>query len=182
MQKRNLQITLTALFLAMGLLFPMLFHSIGISGLFLPMFWPAAAAAFFLTLPQLIVLSIATPLVSGLLTGMPPLAPPIAQVMVAELAALTLTVALLHRYTLFGNFWIMVLGFAASRAVLALALLVVGPLLGWPAQLASLAAVLTGLPGIAAMLILLPPLVARLKKESLFVTRHAHVPPASTLL
>lgn len=182
MQKRNLQLTLTALFLAMGLLFPMLFHGIGLSGLFLPMFWPAAAAAFFLTPPQLVVLSIATPLVSGLLTGMPPLAPPIAQVMATELMALTLTVALLHRHTLFGNFWIMVLGFAASRAVLALAWVVVAPLLGLPAALSSLAVVLSGLPGIAAMLILIPPLVARLKRESLFVTRHAHVPPASTLL
>jgi hypothetical protein len=182
MRKKNLQITLSALFLAMGLLFPILFHGLGLSHIFLPMFWPAAAAAFFLTVPQLLLLSIATPLLSALLTGMPPLAPPIAQVMAAELLALTLTIALLHRYTLLGDFWVMLCAFLASRSVLAFTALAAAPLLGWPGQLFSLAMVATGLPGIAVMLIVIPSLIARLKKERLFGTRSSHATPASHLL
>jgi hypothetical protein len=181
MQKRNLQLTLTAMFLAMGMLFPMLFHGIGLTSIFLPMFWPAAAAAFFLSTPYALLLSLATPLLSGLFTGMPPFAPPIAQVMMAELFALTLTIRLLHRFTRLGVFWIMLLGFLMSRTVLALVAAVIAPWFGWPARLFSIASVAQGVPGIAAMLLLLPPLIGRLKKENLFLPRSSHVPPASPL-
>ncbi len=182
MQKRNLQITLTAMFLAMGLVMPMLFHGIGLSSVFLPMFWPVAAAAFFISTPHALALGLATPLISGLLTGMPPFAPPIAQVMMAELFALALTARLLHRYTRLGDFWILLLGFLASRSVLALVAGFIAPWFGWPAKLFSIAAVAKGLPGIGAMLLLLPPLIGRIRKESLFTPRRSYVPPASTLL
>jgi type III secretory pathway component EscT len=39
-------LTLSGLFITMGLLLPIVFHGVGIGAVFLAMFWPVAASGF----------------------------------------------------------------------------------------------------------------------------------------
>ncbi len=164
-------LTLTAVFIALGLLVPMVFHAMGLGSTFLPMFWPVATGAFFLPLLYAVILGLLTPFLSALLTGMPPLSPPIAYMMMAELIAMNLTITLLHENTRLGPFVTLLISLLVSRGVLMIFVYLLAPLLGLPAKWFSLAIVLRGVPGMIGMLIFLPPLVSRIKKENLFLRR-----------
>ncbi len=168
MKKRNLQLTLTAMFLALGLVWPMLFHAAGLGSIFLPMFWPVAAGAFFLRTPYALTLALMTPLLSSLMTGMPPFAPPLVYVMMAELFVLNATIRFLYAYTNWGVVWKLAAGLLLSRLTLVFTVSLIAPLLGWPAQLFSMAAVIRGLPGILGMLVFLPVIISRLRHENLY--------------
>ena len=50
----------------------------------MPMFYPLALAGFLVAPPLAMITGVAAPLVSALLTGMPPFYPPIAFIMMAE--------------------------------------------------------------------------------------------------
>jgi len=171
MKQLTRHITLTAMFLALGLLLPILFHGIGLGAIFLPMFWPVALGAFFLPLPYAVALGLLTPFLSSLLTGMPPLSPPIVYLMMAELVTLNLSLALLHQRTRWGVFWILLLGLAVSRVMLVFLISLAAPWLGLPSSPLSIAAAAQSLPGILLILFFIPLTVARLKKETLFLHR-----------
>lgn len=75
-----------ALFLALGLVLPILFHLIGASGaIFLPMHIPVLLCGLVLGWRSGLCVGVLTPLLSALLTGMPPLMP-VAPMMAVELA------------------------------------------------------------------------------------------------
>ena len=169
--QRTYKITLTAVFLALGLLIPILFHAIGLGSTFLPMFWPLATGAFFLPMPYAMLLGLLTPLLSSLLTGMPPFSPPIVYVMMGELVVLNAAISVLHAHTRWGIFWILLGSLILSRFVLFLLVQLFAPLLGLPPTLFSFAAVIQGLPGMVVMMIFVPVLVSRLKKEGVFLRR-----------
>jgi hypothetical protein len=166
------KLTLSAAFLALGVLFPIVFHLIGLGSIFLPMFWPVAASGFFLPLSFAVLVSALTPAVSFLLTGMPP--PPILQVMIPELVVLAALVHLLYRKAGIAIWPSLFLGLLASRAVLFLSAGLLGRTLGLPPQWASAAMLVKSLPGVAAILILVPPMVGRLLQESVFRLRRPH--------
>jgi hypothetical protein len=165
-QARDL--TLGALFLALAVLFPILFHAAGLGSVFLPMYWPVAAAGFFLPLWPAVSVGMLAPLLSFLLTGMPPVSPPILHIMAAELFCLAGCTSLLHRRTRLGLFWIVLIALASSRAVQFLAARILAPFFGLPADWISIASVLSGLPGAAAILVLVPPAAGRLLGLSLW--------------
>lgn len=77
----------TAVFLALGILFPMLFHLLGLPGqVLLPMHVPIFLGALTLGTISGFIVGILTPILSSLLTGMPPMIPMV-PIMVFELAA-----------------------------------------------------------------------------------------------
>lgn len=77
----------TAVFLALGILFPMLFHLLGLPGqVLLPMHVPIFLGALTLGPISGFIVGILTPILSSLLTGMPPMIPMV-PIMVFELAA-----------------------------------------------------------------------------------------------
>jgi hypothetical protein len=168
------KLTLSAVFLALGVLLPMLFHAIGLGSVFLPMFWPVAAAGYFLPLSLAVFVGALTPVLSFLLTGMPPVAPPMLQVMIPELIVLAAVVRLLYRNAGLSIWPSLFFGLVASRAVLFFTAGLVGRMLGLPPKWASAAMLLKSLPGVAAILILVPPLVGRLLNEPLFRRRRHH--------
>ena len=171
MQKRTQQITLSAMFMALAILFPMIFHAVGLGSIFLPMFWPIAAAAFFLNIPMAVGVAILASLLSSLLTGMPPIAPPILHVMIVELVFLTVTIGLLYRHTRLGLIWIQLIGLLISRIVLFFVVMVVAPLFGLPGTIFSIAMIIQGVPGVIAIVIFVPIIVSRIKREPLFAPR-----------
>ena len=164
-QRRTQQLTLSAMFVALAVLFPMLFHTVGLGATFLPMFWPVAAAAFFLSAPLAVAVGILAPLLSFLTTGMPPISPPILHVIIVELLAMIGTIELLYHKTKLGLTWILLLGLIFSRIVLFFVVMVLAPLLGLPEKLFSAGMVIQGLPGVLAILIVVPITVSRIKRE-----------------
>ncbi len=159
------------MFMALSVLFPMLFHGFGLGSIFLPMFWPVAAAAFFLDLPLAIAVALLAPLLSSLITGMPPVSPPILQVMMAELFFLAGATSLLYFKTRWGILWPLLIGLILSRIVLFFIVTALAPFLGLPPNVFSISMVVQGTPGAAAILILLPIAINRIKHEPIFLPR-----------
>ena len=79
-------ILLAAIFSAFGILLPVLFHLVGLGPVFMPMYLPLAAGAYLLTKRNALIMGFLTPLISAVLTGMPPFYPPIAPLMIVQLS------------------------------------------------------------------------------------------------
>lgn len=175
--KQTLQMIEGALFMALGFVFPVVFHMAGMGKVFLPMFWPLAVSGFFLTRPFAAAVGLLTPLISFLLTGMPPI--PILQLMMIELSVMTLTIRLLFDQTRLGAFWIVIAGLAVSRIVTWIGAEGIAPLLGLPPDLYALSKIIEGIPGIIAILIVVPLLVKRIFHIPIFQSRQSNVTDAS---
>jgi len=159
------EMSLAGVVIALGLVVPILFHALGSGAIFLPMYLPILAGAMFLSPGMAALTGVITPLASAALTGMPPLAPPIALMMTAELAVLAAVASLLHR-RLGVNPWLTVIGaLVAERCVYAAELWLLAPLLhiNLPAAAAGVLALVKAWPGLLLQIAIVPPLVAALE-------------------
>ncbi len=158
------QIPLTAFFAALAIALPQFFHLLGLGAVFLPMFLPVAAGAMLLSWKFALTLALIVPITSWLITGMPPLVPPILPVIVAELAIIALSASYL-RYHRGMNVWIALFtAILLDRIFLFILVSFLAPLFGWNHPLFSVGIVASGLPGIALQIIVIP-LVMRFIKE-----------------
>ncbi len=164
---RTRHIILSALFIALGTVFPILFHMAGLGKIMLPMFWPVTMAGFFVAAPFAALTGLLTPFISFLLTGMPPM--PALQLMMAELTVLALAVQLMRSRTRLGGVWIVLLALFASRMISFLAARLVAGLLGWPPDVYAAGRLISGMPGILAILILVPLILKRFFSFPLFI-------------
>ena len=161
------QMALTAVFCAFGILFPLLFHFVGLGSIFLPMFLPLLIVGFLVDLPLAVAVGAMTPLLSSIATGMPPLSPPIAPLMAIEGAVLAGTASVLYR-RFHLNIWItMIAAIAGERFVLFIAAFFFAPVLGIPGEVLSLVSVVKGFPGVILLLIVTPVVVRRLEDSFL---------------
>ena len=156
------------LFLALAIVVPYLLHLVGggkLGSIFLPMLLPIAMCGF-LTNPRVaVVVGMIAPLVSSLLTGMPPMYPPIAFIMCGEGMILGGLTSVLYR-TARLNVWASLATAATSdRLFVALAMFVLSRWLDIPERLFSWAAVLHGLPGVALQFAIIPATVKLLEKR-----------------
>lgn len=90
---------ISGVLIALGIVLPIAFHSIPNAGkVFLPMHIPVLIGAFFLPWTWAGAVGLITPILSTLLTGMPPLAPvPSAIMMPFELATYAIAISLLRK-------------------------------------------------------------------------------------
>jgi hypothetical protein len=172
MKARTQNLVLAALFVALGLLIPILFHAVGLGAVFLPMFLPMALAAFLIQWKYAIAVGAITPIISSLMTGMPPLSPPIAQIMVFEGVALVSVTAWGFRHWRIGTLFPLAAGLLASHAVLFVCVMILAPIIGLPPQLTSAAIMIKGLPGVAMILIIIPFLINRLENVPVITRRN----------
>lgn len=87
MNVKTNQLVQAALFLALGLIVPYIFHTTGIAGqIFLPMHLPVLLCGFILGERYGIIVGFITPILNSVLTGMPPIYPT-ALAMALELAS-----------------------------------------------------------------------------------------------
>ncbi|MHB8070378.1 MAG: ECF transporter S component [Candidatus Cryosericum sp.] len=161
-------LTTTGLLLAVGLLLPLVFHSVfGEAGgrALLPMHYAVLLGGLLLGPVAGAFLGIATPLLSTVLTGMPPAAilPP----MVVELAVYGLVVGLAHRRWKLASLWSLCIAMVVGRVCLGLAVALLGPSIGLKAEPVAyvLTSIVTGLPGIGVQLVMIPLLMARGRLE-----------------
>ena len=172
--RRVRELVLAGLCLALGLTLPWLVHVAGAGSLgrvLLPMYLPVLLAGLLLRPPLAVLVGALTPVLSSALTGMPPPLPTL-PLTVAELVVLAGAASLLHR-RLRLNVWIAAPG-ALVLGRLTLALLAAG-LGGWlglpvPGAVYVGGALLAGLPGVALLLAIVPPLALIAERRSL-VTR-----------
>lgn len=156
---------LAGLFLALALTFPLLFHAVGLGSAFLPMFFPIVAAGFLVRPRFSLMVGALSPLVSAVLTGMPPFYPPIAFIMVVEGVVLTMAPYLFHRKLKINVFVSLVLTLILDRLALLVAVVGIASVMDLPEGVLGIASVLQGLPGIGVMLVVVPPLVVAMKRR-----------------
>ncbi len=155
-------VTHGAIFVALGILFPVFFHAVGAGKAFLPMHVPVLLAGFFAGPATGAAVGILTPILSALLTGMPPLSPPVAQAMTVELAVYGLLCGLLYRTLRRGVVTTLVAAMLAGRLVYGALAALVLPLFGLgrtPILYPLTAGLLVSLPGVALQLIFVPAVV-----------------------
>jgi riboflavin transporter FmnP len=154
----------SALFVAFGLLLPMVFHAVGLGGpVFLPMHIPVLVGGLVLGPGAGLVIGLITPLLSSMLTGMPPMGSPILLLMTIELAVYGLTAGALMKWR--GNLLLSLGGAMLSgRIAMGLAVALVRlaiPFPGTPVAYVT-GSVLSSLPGLAIQIVVVPLLAAAL--------------------
>lgn len=156
------QLVISGLFIAMGLILPMVFHTVGAGGsIFLPMHIPVLIAGFCLGLPYALAVGVITPILSSLLTGMPPLFPTL-PFMSVELMTYGMVVSLLYRiykqHMLVALIGAMISGRIMAGLVVWLLTTLFVTQLPSPVIFVK-GAIITGVPGIIIQLIFIPVVV-----------------------
>lgn len=162
------EIVLSGLLLATGILLPMIFHAVGMTGpIFLPMHIPVLIGGMLLSPYLALVLGIVTPLLSSVLTGMPVLFP-MAPIMVVELGTYGLIAALCIRKFKLNVILALIISMIAGRimAGVTVALLIQLFSVQMNPILFVQGAIITGLPGLIIQIILIPTLVYLIKHHA----------------
>lgn len=162
--KQVKQLILAAMFGALAILFPIIFHLIGQGAVFLPMFFPILLMGFFVRFRYAVVVGFLVPYISGFLTKMPPLFP-IGVVMSVECAVLAGTASILTDKFNWKVYPTMFLSIIAERIILVIFILLFNYLLPQFAKPYSWVVMIKSLPGIAMQIIFIPPIVVLLKKR-----------------
>ena len=163
------QISLSGLFISLGIIIPFLFHQFGLAGrIFSPMHFPVFFAGILIGPLSGAIVGFLSPILSFFLTGMPP--PYAVPLMALELPVYGLTIGLFVRYLKIPLIVNLLVSMIAGRIAFALGIFIIGSFVKLPVSFVSFleASFITGLPGIIIQLIIIPPLAIRLKKISVF--------------
>ena len=164
-QNKLRQIPLVALFAALAIIFPQLFHFLGLGPAFLPMFIPVLVGSMFLTWRFVLLLAVLSPGISWLITGMPPLAPPILPVLILELSVAGLTVSILRMRTNLPTWLVLIFAVVVDRLILFILTIIIGPLLDISHPFFSVAVLAAGIPGIILQFMTVPLSVYLIEKK-----------------
>lgn len=163
---KTYRLTLLALFLALGLILPQLFHLIGGAGpALLPMHIPVLLGGFLLGPLAGFTLGLITPILSSLLTGMPPV--PVLYFMIVELAVYGLMAGFFYRRLKLNSYVALILAMIAGRIMLAVTVFALQIQLGLkinPSQY-MIGALTTGILGMVLQIVVIPPLVKILDRR-----------------
>jgi len=165
------KLVLTAMFIAIGIVLPLAFHTIPNAGrIFLPMHIPILLCGLVIGFPYGLACGIITPLLSSLLTGMPPAV--ILPSMVCELAVYGTVSSLLMRYVLvknlFAKTYISLIGaMLAGRIIFGLLNAFIISVGDYSMQMWLTTAFITALPGVAIQIVIIPIIVLALQKSKL---------------
>lgn len=157
----------TALYLALAILLPIGFHTFGLAGrIFLPMHVPVLLAGFLVGPVAGITVGLLAPLLSHLLTGMPPTyAVPL---MTFELAVYGSVAGIAYQKVRLNIYLALIIAMVVGRIVFGLGLLALGLFMDLPYTAAQFfstgGAIVTGLPGIVVQLLIIPVIVKALQR------------------
>ena len=154
-------IIMAVLFTSLGIIFPMLFHLVGAGSIFLPMYIPLAVGACLMKRSHALMIGAFTPILSSILTGMPPMYPPIAFMMSIQLGCLCLVISTCIHSLKAPVFLSLLAALMLERLTMALLYLFIMPLFGVNAEAFTIYDLARGLPGVGLILILVPVIVPR---------------------
>ncbi len=166
------KIAYAGLFIAMGILLPQLFHLSGLpqsGSIFLPMHIPVLFAGFILGPLYGALIGVLLPIISAILTGMPPAAR--LPFMIAELMTYGFFCGYLYLNRgffrkKFGIVSTLVISMIAGRIIYAIMLFFSVFLLGMDTggPVAAITALLMGIPGIIIQIVIIPTVIYSLKR------------------
>jgi len=161
-------ITHSALYLALAVLLPIGFHTFGVAGrVFLPMHLPVLLAGFLIGPYAGLVVGLLAPGLSHLLTGMPPTyAVPL---MSLELPIYGLIAGLAYNRLKLNIYLALLAAMIFGRLMFGLGLFVLGLFIELPYSAAAFfssgGALMSGLPGIIAQIVIIPIIVAAVRRK-----------------
>lgn len=144
---------------------PRLFHVLGLGSALLPMFYPILAGGFLTPIPMAAAVGFLGPLVSAILTSMPPFYPPMAFVVSAEGIVLGSLPAILRGRLRAGVRLSLAAALAGERLVLPAAIMIVSRWLNLPAGFLGWASFLRSLPGVVFIFIVFPPMISAIERK-----------------
>lgn len=161
------QITLVALFWALCIIVPVVFHSIGAGAIFLPMFLPILLSGFIVKFPLAMFVGLLGPWLSALATGMPPVFPtaPIMSLEGMVAAGVASWLFQIRKWNLWPS---LICAIFAERITYVIMVYLLSPLLGLPPKVLSTTALVSSVPGVLLQLFLIPILlytIWRIKPE-----------------
>lgn len=165
-----------AMCLALGVVLPLAFHSIPNSGsIFLPMHLPVLLCGLICGWPFGLACGVLTPVLSSLITGMPPMA--YVPGMVCELAVYGLVSGLLLRYvrtgkTLADIYISLISAMLIGRVVYGILNALIFSAGNYSMQIWVAGAFITPWPGLIALLVLIPAIIIALEKAKLISKRY----------
>ena len=165
------RLILSGLCIALGIVLPVAFHSVANAGsIFLPMHIPVLLCGLICGWPYGLACGVITPLLSSVITGMPPMA--YLPSMLCELAVYGFASGLLMRYVktgkLLADLYVSLAGaMLLGRLVFGLLNALIFRAGDYSVAMWTTAAFVTALPGILIQLAVIPVLVLALKKSKL---------------
>jgi hypothetical protein len=148
------------IFGAAALLLPVLFHVLHLGHVFMPMYLPLVALAFFARSRSAALTAFLVPLFSGAITGMPPFFPPVAPVMSVELALMALLTGVFRSaFPRMPVRIVLIFTLSTGRVVNMVLLYAAARMVSLPAGFIAGISLLSGWPGILLMLAVIPELV-----------------------
>lgn len=162
------QLTLSALFIALGLTIPMVFHMFNMAGnIFLPMHIPVLIGAMFLGAEYGLIIGIITPILSSVLTGMPPTFPML-PIMILELGTYGFVSGLLTQKFKLNIYLSLVIAMIMGRISAGIVVYLLGIFTTFDKNplIFVKASIVVGIPGILIQLILIPAIVKLLEKAT----------------
>ncbi len=153
------------LFGAAALALPSLFHLLHLGHFLMPMYIPLMTLPFFAGSRVAGIVGLLIPMLSSVLTGMPPLFPPVALVMAVEIGLMAGSLALLRRrYPAFPVVGHVVPVLLAGRILNTVLLFATSAMLSLPAAFVAGISFISGWPGVVLMIVVLP-MVARVRRS-----------------
>ena len=164
--KKSGKLAASAVCMAFGIILPIVFHITGIAGsIFLPMHIQVMIAGLFAGARMGLIVGACTPVLSSLITGMPPVMPTL-PIMAPELAAYGCMGGYLHHRCHLPVWAALIGAMIAGRGAAVLGAFLLVSVLN--IQLSPLVyitgAVVKGLPGIVLQLVIVPLIVNRLER------------------
>lgn len=148
------------IFGAAALLLPVIFHVLHLGHVFMPMYLPLVTLAFFVRPGAAALTALVVPILSGAATGMPPFMPPIALTMALELALMALLIGVLRRgFPVLPVWLVLAFTLVIGRAVSAGLLYGAAHVMELPAGFVAGISLISGWPGLALMLAVIPQIV-----------------------
>ena len=163
---------LGGLFVALGVLVPIMFHAMGLGKTFLPMHIPVLLAGYYCGPVRAMLVGFTTPLLSAVMTGMPTLFPPVAWLMAFELAVYGAISGLLYEKARLGVIPSLLGAMFGGRVVYGLSTLLIFPLVGYdsvPIWAPLVAAFTQSLPGVLLQIGIIPAAVALSQRDARMV-------------
>ena len=152
------ELAYSGVFGASGLLLPVLFHAVHLGSIFMPMYLPLMALAFFVRPALAALTALVVPLLSGTLTGMPPFYPPVAPAMAFELAVMAFCASAIHqRWPRLHVLTVLVPVLVLGRLLNSGTMYAFSRLLELPAAFVAGISFVAGWPGLLLMLLVIPP-------------------------
>ena len=161
----------SALFIALGIILPIIFHLIGGPGLgrvLLPMHLPVLIGGAFLGPLFGLIIGLITPILSSLFTGMPPVLPML-PIMIGELAIYGLSMGYLFKRIKMNRYLSLIITMLVGRVMASIIVMVLVFGFGFgrlPTNpfIYIFGTITTGFPGILGQLIIVPIVINYLKR------------------